>query len=212
VRGLDNATAPGGMTNGIDHEAPLGAAQTYTAVATNGLATVSSTTATASVAAVAGFAWLKSLRTPSLSVQVMPQKWPDWSLGIAQSVLPVLDSKFPSVNDGTRQARSGAFTVLTRTLTELANLEALLNSGGPYLLQPTAQSGEPDMYVRVGAAVPARVAGISSEQTRAWQLPLTVVKRPSTGGSTVALPGRTFADSLIAHPLFSDRSGTFGTG
>jgi hypothetical protein len=212
VRGADGITAPSGAHSKlIDHEAPLGVAVVYTASATNGLNTITSTTATATITGQSSVAWLKSLRTPSLSVPVIVESWPDLALSIPGSVLPVLGGRYPNVSQGTRMAATGTLTVLTLTSAAQAALLALLNAGGPYLLQGTTASGEPDRYVSVGTVDMARFVKLAADPTRRFSLPLVEVARPSTAGSKVAYPGHTYADSKITWPLYSNRTGTYGS-
>jgi hypothetical protein len=211
VRGADGALVPGGSTTKlIDHEAPRGPAVVYTASVSNGLGTITSTTATATLTATPYTARLKSLRTPALSCIISVHHYPDWDRPIDGATLPILGARYPTASQGTRQGRHGTMTVNTRSPAAKAALDALLDSDGPYLLQPSPESGEPDVYVTVGQVTEARPYDVSGQPRRIYSMPLTVVARPSTPGSTVAYPGHTYADSTVAWPLYSGRTGTYG--
>lgn len=216
VRGLDATLAPGGMARGIDHESPLGAAAVYTASVTNGATTITSTTAMATSGIAATVSWLKSLRYPALSVALEVSKAPDWSDDIPSGVIYPVGSAvsgvvMPSVTQGQRQGDRGSMIVDTETIVQRNALLALLRSPGPYLLQMATNSGEPDQYVAVGAVSRAWVVDVATEPWRVLTLPLTAVARPPTAGSQVAIPGHTYADSLVAWPLYSNRTGTYGS-
>jgi len=211
VRGLDAATAPGGILKGIDHEAPRGTAVSYTASLGNGYGTLASTAATATITDD-GTAWLKCLGTPALSVQLSVHRYPDWERPQPMSALPILGGKYPIVSGDRRNARQGQLQLNTRARAAREALDALLESGGigPYLLQPSVSADEPDCYVAAGTDTQARPYDFSAQQRRITSLPVQQVARPSTAGSRVAIPGKTYGDSTAALPLYSNRTGTYG--
>ena len=211
VRGLDAAAAPGGILKGIDHEAPRGTAVAYTASLGNGYGTLASTAATATIADD-GTAWLKCLDTPALSVQLSVHRYPDWERPQPMSALPILGGKYPIVSGDRRNARQGQLQLNTRARAAREALDALLESGGigPYLLQPSVSADEPDCYVAAGTDTQARPYDFSAQQRRITSLSVQQVARPSTAGSRVAIPGKTYGDSTAALPLYSNRTGTYG--
>ncbi len=212
VRGLSRAVAPGAVAGGADHEAPFGVAQSYVATAYDvaGVLLASSAVAAITVAnPVFGFAtWIKSLTTPSLSVNVKTVIIPDWTAPIPEGVLRVIGRADPIVVQDVRQYESGALEVLTQSPAAEAALTALLASPGPYLLQMPGY-GTADRYVTVGAVGRKRPVNKATETWRTWMLPLTQVARPSVVGSRVSVPGHTYADSSAAWPLYASRTGTY---
>src|SRR5437763_9290596 len=214
VRGLDYATAPGGVITGIDHEAKFGASLSYQATATlaNGTSSTSASVAiTLPVPAVTtNNTWLKSLARPSTSVAV--RSWRDGSNDLAfprdiqQGVIRVMNRPDPIVVEDVRQLPTGTHQVWTKGDTLATALDALLRTPGPYLLQmPTV--GEPDRYVMVGTVTPRSLNpfAAATDRVRVWSLPLTEVVRPPTPGWSVAVPGHTYADSTTRFPLYSNR-------
>lgn len=210
VRGLDRLNAPGGVVAGYDAEAPTGAVCTYTATAYNAAGTVivSSTTATAEVSAPATQVWLKALATPSLSQLVTVQTYPDWAYGINQGTFQVIGREDQVIKSDVRQSGTGTLSVKVTTAAALTALMTLLKSPGPYLMQAPG-FGDPDQYVQAGAIQPGRLVHAAGEPLRMVSVPLTVTGRPATAGSSVAIPGHTYADSLVRWPLYSSRTGTY---
>ncbi len=214
VRGLSRAMAPGAVAGGADHEAPFGVAQSYVATAYDvaGVLLASSAAAAITVAnPVFGFAtWIKSLTTPSLSVNVKTVIIPDWTAPIPEGVLRVIGRADPIVVQDIRQYETGTLEVLTQSPGAEAALTALLASPGPYLLQMPG-FGTADRCVTVGSVVRKRPVNKATETWRTWSLPLTQVARPSVVGSRVSVPGHTYADSSAAWPLYSSRTGTYSS-
>lgn len=210
IRGLDNVSAPGGRhTKGYDNEAPRGVAITYQATISNGLASITSTTASVTVTSD-GNAWLSHLTKPALSMPVTVRELPTWENGVEESVSSELGGYWYLVTQGSRNADTGTLEVMTRSSTERAALTALLLAGGPFLLQCPATWDEPDRYFTVGAVPRRRLVRTGADLYRVFELPLTEVARPSTTGSSVAYPGHTYADSAAATALYSGVSGTYG--
>lgn len=213
VRGADNAVAPGGIGKGYDHEAPPGTAIVYTAYLSNGVVTVASTTATATITGQATVTWLKSLRTPGLSVMLDIASPPDWSSAVPAAALYPLAGKYPLVQGVQRRAKTGAMAVNTTDRAGLNALELLLETDGvgPFLLQFASNSGEPDRYVSVLDVLVAWDVPLATTQDRTVSFPLIEVARPPTIGSTVTIPGKSYADSGAVLPLYSNRTGSYGS-
>lgn len=211
VRGLTLASAPGGAVTGIDHEAPFGVGLSYVAtaydVSGNLLATSTAAAVTLLLPAFGSGMWLKSLTTPTMSVQPIPAAAPQWDADIAQGVLQVINRPDPIVVQDVRQYPSTTITVYTPTAADELALTNLLASPGPYLAQFPGL-GAVDRYVTVGKYSVAGV-GSSPDPTRTWSLPMQSVGRPDPYGWAVAIPGKTYADSSAAMPLYSNRTGTY---
>lgn len=200
VRGLDDYPSIGAMTVGVDHEAPEGTPVTYTATARAVNGTVwSSTSCVVLLTPHRNRAWLKSLTTPSLSVHLTGQSYPDWSRDIPTGVFRPPLRRDPIVRQGLRQMGTGTLTLHALTGTEIATLNALLLAGGPYLLQADLfnRANRPDVYVAVQADAMSQPYG--DPDYRSWALPLIELPRPSTKGSRVALPGHTFDDAAARY-------------
>jgi hypothetical protein len=143
-----------------------------------------------------------------MSTVVTTQTIPDWSSDIPQGVIWVQNRPDPIVVSEVRRFETGQLEVLTQTAAGETALKALLASPGPYLLQqPTF--GTPDRYVTVGRVDRKRSINKASDLFRVWVLPLTQVARPPVAGWSVSIPGKTYADSTAAYPLYSNRTGTY---
>jgi len=210
VRGI--SSAPGGAIVGIDGEAPFATGLSYVAkafgVTGNLLATSTAAAITLPVPATGMGTWLKSLATPSLSCNVTTQTLPTWEDDIAQGVIRVKNRPDPIVVSDVRQFDTGTLTVVTKSAAAEAALLALLKSSGPYLLQ-MPNAGTADRYVTVGKVSRSRPSNQFSDSWRVWTLPLTQVVRPPVVGWSVAVPGKTYADTQAAAPLYSNRTGTY---
>jgi len=218
VRGLSRAMAPGGIAVGVDHEAPFGVAQSYVATAYNAAGTLLGTSTAAAVTVpvpavsptLGAPVWLKSLTTPSMSVQVTLMAAPDWTAPIAEGVLRVIGRADPIVVQDVRQYETGSIDVLTQTAAAETALKALLSSPGPYLVQIPGL-GTDDRYVTVSSIARKRTVPLVGDPYRTWSLPLTQVARPSVVGSRVSVPGHTYADSIKALPTYASRTGTYSS-
>lgn len=209
VRGLTSAAAPGGAQDGIDHEAAFDLGLSYVATAYGATGNVLATSAAASITLPSSGPgmWLKSLTTPSMSVSPTPAAAPQWDADIAQGTIWVIGRPDPIVVSDVRQYESTTLTAYTQSATDDANLKALLGTPGPYLVQFPAL-GTPDRYVTVGKVSRVGVA-TSPDPMRVWTLPLQQVARPNPLGWRVAIPGKTYADSAVNLPLYSNRTGTY---
>lgn len=211
VRGI--SMAPGGVIAGVDHEAPFGVALSYVAKAydVSGALLATSTAAAITVPMpAAGFAvWLKSLATPSLSVTLDVAASPQWSADIAEGVIQVVGRPDPIVVQDVRQYETATMQAITQTAAEETALKTLLAAVGPYLLQMPGL-GASDRYVTVGKYDHVGV-GTNISPFRVWNLPLRQVARPAVDGWSVAIPGKTYADSSVALPTYADRTGTYGS-
>ncbi|SDJ07985.1 hypothetical protein SAMN05444157_1629 [Frankineae bacterium MT45] len=208
VRGMDSILAPGGVLNGIDHEAPLGVACTYSATEntpSTGAVLYTSTTATVTIAAPSPVAWLKHLMMPKLSQQVSINVMPTGDLDIQQGVFAQAGEEFPNVVQDVRQGETGTLGVKVTTLVQLTAMRALMKAAGPYLLQMPGYN-EDDRYLAIGRISAPRVTWKPDDPRRNYLMEFTEVDRPPTFGATVSIPGRTLDDSLVAYPLVSNRS------
>jgi hypothetical protein len=212
VRGLYVASAPGGVASGIDHEAPLGVAVVYNAIALNSVGSIvlSSTTATATISGITA-GWLKSLTFPSLSVAFTTQTAPDWDFDSTQSVNTVVGRSDLVAVDDVRQYPSGSLTVVTTTTAQQAALQTLLSSPGPYLVQWATGANEPDRFVNVGKVTVTRPTKQVTSPDRYFTLPIAAVARPTAQYSRASRPGHSYANSGATWALYSNRTSTYGS-
>lgn len=205
VRGLDEYPSIGAMTVGYDHEAPLGVEVTYRATARNAAGQVWKAKPVAvTIPAHRNRAWLKSLSTPALSMQLTGDSYPDWERDITTGVFRAPGRRGPSTRQGKRQYGSGTLTLHALTAAEISGLDVLLDAGGVYLLQADAANKvtRPDVYVIVGQDQFAQP--FADPEYRSVPLPVTRVDRPSTRGSRVSLPGHTIADLNARYATLGD--------
>lgn len=212
VRGI--SSAPGGVINGIDHEALFATSLSYVAKAygVSGNLLATSTAAAVTLATpTTGDAWLKSLSTPSasLSLDAIAANELEWSRDISESRIQVIGRPDPIVIQDVRRYGTATISFITESAAKAAALDALLTLPGPFLLQ-MPRVGEPDRYVTVGPSSSRLLNPYDlTHPTRVWPLPLTQVTRPPVIGWSVTIPGKTYADSTAAFPLYSNRTGTY---
>lgn len=217
VRGLDLASAPAGIVAGLDHEAQLATAFTYTAQGFNAAGTLV-LTSTSAGDTISGITvdWLKCLTYPSLSVPVTFQSYPAWDLVATQSISPIVGATNPIVvSDARRTAVSVSSSqqavLVTGTASDQNNLQTLLSAAGPFLLQTISAANEPDRYVSVGKVTVARAVRIAQDPYRYFTLELTTVARPSPLYARVTRPGHSYANSTATWALYSNRTSTYGS-
>jgi hypothetical protein len=190
VRGLDAVLTPAGMLAGCDPDAPRGVTCTYVATCT------AYTTGAVDVTVPDGPALLKSLSDPRMNVQLGVDAYPDWTDGINDNVIRIIGRPDPIVtDDGVRWTGEGTVQGVTRDPATRDKLRGLLaTGGGPFLLQPSAASDEPDVFVHIRATKRSRWSQQSQQPRRNHELPIVEVVRPDTAGAQVVTPGHTFAD------------------
>lgn len=198
VRGLDQHPAPKGVTAGIDAEVPLGVPVTFVATARSAAgATWTSQPVQVTVPLDRSRGWIKSLTDPGLSVRLSVESYPDWQRAQPLAVFRPFNRPDPVTRFGVRQFATGQMSVHALTVAEQVAVDALLLSSGPMLVQVGADQtvARPDVYVAVGEDTFSQPA--PDPTYRGVSFPVTRIARPSTAGSVVRLPGRSW-DSVRA--------------
>ena len=199
VRSYDGGPfpVPGTTLLTYDVEAPLGLPVSYTA---DGSGVTNSAVVTLSGSTV----WLTHVGVPARSRAITVKSFGERQDPVEQSVRYPLNRKFPVVaSDGRRKAPTYEMTVLTRTLTEVSDIEAILDDLTPLLLQVPASKGwgVVSEYVNVGPAAQRRLTPFAGNPDRDWALALAVVARPIGGAQT----DNTYAKSFAAYPTYAAR-------
>lgn len=175
-----------------DNEPPYGQALSYTSIESPG-------TVSAAVTVSPPRPWLVHPGVPALSVQILRFKLGSLvgnTYAMPRGVFrPMGRRNAVVVTGGVRQGASGSFTITTQTATDLSNLNALLSTGQPLLLNIPAGLGFtfPTSYVSIGdiKQTPSLTALVVDQQIDTV-CPFDVVDAP-VGGSQAA---RSYADLL----------------
>lgn len=205
VRSYDGGPfpVPGTSLLAYDSEAPIGLPVSYTA---DGAGVTNSAVVTLTGSSV----WLTHVGVPTRSRSIMVGEFGPRAFSAQQAVRYPLGRKYPVVvSDGRRKAPQYDLTVLTRSLTEAADFEALLDDLTPLLLRvPAAKGwGVVSEYVTVDTASQRRLARFPGHPDREWSLSLSVVSRPVGG----AQADNTYAKSFAAYPIYAARFAAHAT-
>jgi hypothetical protein len=150
-------------------------------------------------------AWHVLLKDPTAPARNMLTTWqtpPEWTSPARQATYVPLNSTNPIVRYDVRGSQTGTLALITMSDSERAALTWLLAAGDTLLMQAPPGCGIDDVYVQVGDVVESRVAGYAQDPIRTWQLPLTVVGRPS--GPMVGTAGRTWQDVADGYGTWRD--------
>jgi hypothetical protein len=163
-----------------DNEAPYGTPVTYSTIE-------SPSTVSSPVTVDETRVWLVDPGTPALSVpiEMRANSFAEESWDVQQGIFWPMGRSTPVVQtDGARKAPASSVTVKIDTLTELADLRALLTGAGVLLLNvpPSANVGVDTAYIAIGKVTNRRVTDIGADPYRAVELPYQVVDMP-IGGS-----------------------------
>jgi len=129
-----------------------------------------------------------------------------------RSVLYPMGRATPIVQtDGIRKAAEYTLTLYTGTDDERLDLQSLLSDGSPLLLNIPAANpwGLPTEYLSVGDVTENRVVEFLGEPARKWEMPVTVIARPSGGSQSQRvyvdlLEYPTYAALMAAYPTYLD--------
>lgn len=185
-----------------DYEMPYGAIVQYTTAE-------DPTSSSGDVLVPSSRPWLVHPGVPELSQQITISEISARVRKVTRSVLYPMGRAAPLVQtDGTRKVAEYTLSLLTMTDGDRENLEELLSDGGPLLLNVPAANpwGMPTEYVSAGDVTESRVVRFLGEPARVWELPLTVIERPSGGSQSE----RTLID-LLAFPTLDSLMATYAT-
>lgn len=206
VRGADPATLVAGAWAGDDYEAPLDSTFYYQATSTDQPGVV--ITSPSYVMDSQGNTWLKHPGKPVLNMIVEVATGPDLTRPVAQGVFEVLGRSRPIAVTMRRGSERGELLINTHTDADRVGLLALLEDGEPLLLSAPDGYGVGSVYVAVGEVGERRLTHVGRTADRQFQLPITVVDRPS--GTALAL-GNSWSDVLGSYPSWSQMLATEGT-
>lgn len=204
VREADGAALVAGAFTVYDYEAQYQVANTWTA--TSDTADSASDTATLAVTQP----WLIHPGVPSLSRAVQVAQRGDRTRDTSTGVHTILGRADPiAVSDGARKSATFPLTLATSTLTEEADLTALLADASPLLLQIGYSGVDRAEYcwVSIGQVVQSDAVDWFGNEHSHWTLPCTVVAAPT--GSQQA--ERTYADMLADFATYADTDAAYAT-
>ncbi|WP_225882313.1 hypothetical protein [Streptomyces aureocirculatus] len=197
VRGADLAWAVGGVSQGYDHEAPLGVGVTYTAhpqYADGTWGPASSLGITLPAPGPPADVWIKSLDVPGASARVTVTAWPQlsWEARIEQAA--IAGSRYPAAAQDVYAAAASEIT-LDAEGTAIEAVRELLTTPGVLLVQTRPAYHRPDMYVLMSG--PAESLDGEPDESRTFTASLVQVERPDTAGQRMRMPGWSY-DALAA--------------
>lgn len=211
VRSGDAAWAPGGVAVAYDHEAPLGQSSAWYAYPIGWDGVVGDRSDGAAVTPPSPVpvrdVWLKSLSDPALSLLVKVMAWPELQYGERQQRFDVLGAASPVMRVDSWSLATSTVTVETDTLDERVAFRALITSGATVLAQTRMINGRPDAYWVPGGFNEV-MPGVSTDPHRTWTVAVTEVDRPTTVGSPLRIPGRSYDTSSLTWPTYADRTAT----
>lgn len=179
----DGAWLSGGAGIGQDYRVPIGETVTYV------LAPIGSTVDSpgfthVSVAIPGNQSWLRDVSNPNLSMQVIVVTTGTETRANRQNIYQVAGRTLPLVVHDLRQGRTGSVTILCPNRTVRYNLDRLLNTGNPLLLNVCNDLLWTPCYMAVGDAQYSR---ISTKDSWTLDLDYTEVDEPTSnysGGSS----------------------------
>ena len=213
VRSGAPALAPGGVARAYDREAPCGVVTSWYCVpeytdGTVGAASQPVELTTAQPIGVRGV-WVKSISNPALSVQVTATGVPELSYEGRQSSSAVRGSAYPLVAVDTWGAATGTWSFYVPSALDRAQLQAVLTSG-VVLVQTRPEFDFEDMFIVCGTVGRAR-AGTVLQPDQTITADFTEVARPPAEGSTLYVPGKSWADFARAAGTWAQARDVFGT-
>lgn len=212
VRSGDSRRSPGGYATAYDHEAPLGAVSSWTAVPLDRDEVPLAPSAAAAVLLPdpsGSRSWIKSVQSPGLSMLcTVTAPGPSWEYEGRVSFSTVPGSPYPSGSWDVPSARTGVMEILTSSLSERDGLHDLLASG-PLLVQGKAAWGWGDVFaLATGYREGVGPSGVQ-DQRRLWSVSLTEIARPATIDTALFLPGKSYAQTGVLAPTYTISASTW---
>jgi hypothetical protein len=210
VRGADPAWVVGGIASAYEHEAALGSISSWFVVPELEDGTLLPPTAVVpkSIPDPGGGAsdpstWIKSLESPSSSVHVMIDSWPqfDYNTDAEATRIEGRKNKFVAFDVLSGVETTGSFRTMSRQ--DADAFMRLVETGGTLLFQTATKYYRPSFYAVVSSVSRVDQAHYWQDQIT-WTVELTEVDRPGTKGSLPSTPGYTFAERYSTYPKFSD--------
>ena len=166
------------------------------------------TTVSGTVTVASSRAWLCSPGQPALSMPITvttpDEEVEDVNEGVFQ---PLGRDTAVVITDGQRKAATSTLNLRTKTLSELAQLRALLAPASPLLLNVPASLGWgiDTSYIAAGALRRKRTVNWGRQPMREWSFPYRVVSLPVGG----VIAQRSFADITSGFPNFDAVTAAF---
>ncbi|WP_326792042.1 hypothetical protein OHA79_09580 [Streptomyces sp. NBC_00841] len=200
-----------------DYEAPMGETVWYNLEWFNGAGTKTETLATGVVSspilADPDYVWLKSPGIPALNTRVLMESAIKWSRAARSTTLDIVGRTNPVSISSKRAGGTSSLSVLVWDTSAHEQLNALLDSGLPALIQAMPGYGvDGNLYLAVGDVDSDPVMDAANVPGWRWTLNVTKIDRPSGGvqGSALAtwqtiLDGyATWADVYEAFDTWAD--------
>lgn len=183
-------TITGGTATFFDYEMPFGVAVSYSSLESP--ASISS-----QVAVTVSKVWLIHPGVPGLSmpINLMPGTLQDETYAVKQGVFVVQGRTNPVViSDGSRKGPQSQLVVVTETVDEKVELQALISDVSALLLNIPAgmATGFDTQYIQIDTVKASRFTEVVIDGWRSFTLPFFVVDRPA-GGSQAQ---RSYVDLL----------------
>jgi hypothetical protein len=138
--------------------------------------------------------WLKSLENASLSRQILSTSSGKANFAGHSTATPILDSRFPAVVRGRRQARTMTLEFLTETMDQYDQTQRIADGDLVLLQSSGSRYARRDGFWLIEDATPSRVSELAENAWTQWVFQLTEVDRPPTSGQTLVVPGYSFED------------------
>lgn len=197
VRGGVDISPSSGSYFVWDYEAPFNVEVVYTA-------SDGTLSASASATIPVRDAWLRAPGLPSLDMPVLPREVPVISTQRPSATLRPLGRRRPVVLSTTRQAGEFTLSLWTRTSSEAAALQSLVDEAAVVLLLMPGARGVERVYVALGdvdaAPVAGHIAPTTAESWTLWSLGATVVDSPI---------GSVFGDPTASYQALLDNAATY---
>lgn len=187
-----------------DYEAPLGQRIWYRAIweGTYGRAEIQTPVFEGPTLPDGNLAWLKSPGQPALNTVIMMAEPISWSRASRSAQYDIVGRTNPVVISARRAGKVGNLSAYSWDERQYEELDALLDSGLPVLLQAMPGHGQPgNRYLDVGDTTAEVLAGARDHLWR-WSADVTVIDRPAGGIEGSA--ARTWADVLDEYMQWDD--------
>lgn len=213
VRSGDPAWAPAGIAVAYDHEARPGQANSYYAVPIYPDDSEGDASQTVAVGVPWSVddsqVWLKCPTDAGISLCLRAATFAEDGRPFRTSVTPIIGSALPMSTADLTGGLSGTLTVRTDTKAEYDAVLRLFAAGDILLVQAHPDlGGIPEMYVRPMD----RLASQRMVETgygwgkRSWAVQVSEVRRPSTTGAPLMIPGLSYDSVDAQYASYEDRA------
>lgn len=125
------------------------------------------------------------------------------------NLIPILNAEVPVDVFARRKYANGSFRFFSRTLEAIDWVYELFTAGGPLLIRAPAVYGQRDIFIQPGTVEMAYVARDQRRPERVWDVPYTVVDRPT--GPAQGNNCNNWCEVEAAFPTFQDLTNYPGT-